>query len=287
MMAGTSTGAILAAGLCTPKRENVREPSYQASDIVKLYIAHSNEVFKKPANELYNIRRCLSQEAKYVAEARHTLFKHYFDDTYLTSVLTDLVIPAVKNNGSRLTHLFNKYDCIRSTAINQRIHDVLMCTTAAPTYFSPYKLGDSQYVDGGVQMNNPTMAAYSEAIRYGKSKDDIFILSLGTGDYVPDPLHPEAQRHLLFYAAHQQEVLNIIFDGPQYNLDVHMLSVIDKDKYQRWQVWFEQPIALDSTDDSVIQLLFDNARAFFEEMEAYDNDKRLGLLLDRLRGDVH
>jgi hypothetical protein len=136
-------------------------------------------------------------------------------------------------------------------------------------------------------MNNPTMAAYSEAIRYGKSKDDIFILSLGTGDYVPDPLHPEAQRHLLFYAAHQQEVLNIIFDGPQYNLDVHMLSVIDKDKYQRWQVWFEQPIALDSTDDSVIQLLFDNARAFFEEMEAYDNDKRLGLLLDRLRGDVH
>jgi predicted acylesterase/phospholipase RssA len=286
MMAGTSTGAILAAGLCTPKRDNVRETRYQASDIVKLYIAHSNEVFKKPENAFYNIRRYLSQEAKYVAEARHTLFKHYFDHTYLTSVLTDLVIPAVKD-GSRSTHLFNKYDCIRSTAIDQQIHDVLMCTTAAPTYFSPYKLGGSQYVDGGVQMNNPTMAAYFEAIRYGKSNDDIFILSLGTGDYVPDPLHPDAQRHLLFYAAHQQEVLNIILDGPQHNLDVHMLSVIDSNKYQRWQVWFEEPIALDSTEESVIQLLFDNARAFFEEMEAYDNDKRLGLLLDRLRGDVH
>lgn len=287
MMAGTSTGAILAAGLCTPNRDKVCEPRYQASDIVKLYIAHSSKVFQKPANAFYNIRRQVSQEAKYVAEGRHNLFKHYFDDTYLTSVLTDLVIPAVKNDSSSSTHLFNKYDCLQSTAIDQQIHDVLMCTTAAPTYFNPYKLGDSQYVDGGVQMNNPVMAAYSEAIRYGKSKDDIFILSLGTGDYVPDPLHPDAQRHLLFYAKHQQEILNIIFDGPQYNLDIHMQSIVDKDKYQRWQVWFEEPIALDTIEESAIQLLFDNARAFFEEMEAYDNDKRLGLLLDRLKGDVY
>ncbi|UJR12180.1 hypothetical protein I4U23_016357 [Adineta vaga] len=274
MMAGTSTGAIIAAA------------RYRAADIVKLYVSHSNEVFKKPSERFYNMRRYLSQEAKYIDDGRKNLFGEYFDHTLLSQVLTELVIPTVKTD-KQITHLFNRYDCRHSHARDYELQDILMCTTAAPTYFSSYHLDNCQYIDGGVQMNNPVMAAYDEAIRYGKSKEDIFILSLGTGDYVPNPLHPNANRHLLFYAMNVQQVLNIICDGPQYNMDVHMLSVLNKEKYQRWQLWFEEPIELDAYKEPFIEILFDKARAFFEEMEGYDNDKRLGLLLDRLKDDAH
>ncbi|CAF1552377.1 unnamed protein product [Adineta steineri] len=230
MMTGTSTGAIIAAGLSTPDCDDVSKPRYRAADIVKLYVADSGEVFKKPLGAFYNIRRYLSQEAKYIDDSRQKLFGKYFDHTLLSQVLSELVIPTVKND-KQLTHLFNRYDCRNNHAKDYQLQDILMCTTTAPTYFQPYKMDDCQYIDGGVQMNNPVMAAYDEAIRYGQSKDNLFILSLGTGDYVPNPLHPNASRHLLFYAMNTQSVLNIIFDGPQYNMDAHMLSVLDKKKY--------------------------------------------------------
>ena len=135
-------------------------------------------------------------------------------------------------------------------------------------------------------MNNPSMAAYNECIRYGIASKDMFLLSLGTGDFVPDPLDSGASRHLLFYLNHSTEILNMVLDGPQYNIDVHMMSLL-KEKYHRWQVWFDKPIELDNTEKASIETLFEYARAHFEEMEAYDNGKRLGLVLDRLRGDTH
>jgi hypothetical protein len=225
------------------------------------------------------------QNTKYNSSGRQDLFSEYFQNTRLTDVLTELVIPAVKNDG-RETYYFNRHDCRANIHYNYFLREVLMCTTAAPTYFDRYVLGESHFVDGGVQMNNPASAAYNACIRYGIDSKDIFMLSLGTGDFVPDPLHPGATRHLLFYLSHHTEILKMILDGPRYNIDGLMRSLL-QEKYQRWQVWFDKPIELDNTEASSIKLLFEHARAHFEEMDAYDNEKRLGLLLDRLRGDVY
>jgi hypothetical protein len=228
----------------------------------------------------------LSQEAKYIDQGRVDLFGQYFGNTYISKALTDLIIPAVQS-GSKTTHLFNRYDSLNDKKEDHQIHEILMCTTATPTYFQPYKLGSRSFVDGGVQMNNPTMAAYTEALRYGTPKENIFILSLGTGDYVPDPMNPDAYRHLLFYATHYREVLNIVLDGPQSNTDLHLSSIMAKDKYHRWQVWLEKPIELDNHNETTIECLCNYARTFLEEMDAYDTSNRLGLLIDRLKGDEH
>ncbi|CAF3576080.1 unnamed protein product [Rotaria socialis] len=285
MIAGVSTGAIVAAGLCAPSSENPFEPRYKAVDIVKLYETRSNEVFQRAPTWIPSPLWQFCQDVKYTDSGRQDLFSEYFGNMRLSHALTDLVIPAVKSDG-RQTHLFNRHNCRANTHRDHFLREVLMCTTAAPTYFRPYILGDSHFVDGGVQMNNPASAAYNECIRYGIESKDIFILSLGTGDFVPDPLHPGSNRHLLFYLSHRKEIMNIILDGPQYNLDVFMMSLL-KEKYQRWQVWFDKPIELDNTDASSIESLFEQARAHFEEIDAYDNGERLGLLIDRLRGDAH
>ncbi|CAF1955801.1 unnamed protein product [Rotaria magnacalcarata] len=285
MIAGVSTGAIVAAGLCAPSSENPCEPRYKAVDIVKLYETRSNEVFQRAPTWIPSPLWQFCQDVKYTDSGRQDLFSEYFGNMRLSHALTDLVIPAVKSDG-RQTHLFNRHNCRANNHHDHFLREVLMCTTAAPTYFRPYILGDSHFVDGGVQMNNPASAAYNECIRYRIESKDIFMLSLGTGDFVPDPLHPGSNRHLLFYLSHRKEIMNMILDGPQYNFDVLMMSLL-KEKYQRWQVWFDKPIELDNTDASSIELLFEQARAHFEEIDAYDNGKRLGLLIDRLRGDAH
>jgi patatin-like phospholipase/acyl hydrolase len=158
-----------------------------------------------------------------------------------------------------------------------------MCTTAAPTYFPPYKLENSAFVDGGVQANNPALIAYAEACRNRINRDNIFILSLGTGDYVPDPLHPNANRNLLFWLAHKESVLKVIFDGPQNNIDSQLHNMLGDEKYNRWQVWLEEPIALDDIKKETLNNLMELARAYFEEMDASDSNTRLGKLIERLK----
>jgi patatin-like phospholipase/acyl hydrolase len=41
--------------------------------------------------------------------------------------------------------------------------DVEIGTSAAPTYFPPYRLDDLELIDGGVVTNNPAALAMSEA----------------------------------------------------------------------------------------------------------------------------
>jgi predicted acylesterase/phospholipase RssA len=63
--------------------------------------------------------------------------------------------------------------------------EAAMCTTAAPTYFEPFKHTELGYcVDGGVFANNPGGLAVAAAVRAGKKVDDIVLLSVGTGGLV-------------------------------------------------------------------------------------------------------
>jgi hypothetical protein len=71
--------------------------------------------------------------------------------------------------------------------------DVVLATTAAPTYFAHATIGvGSAYVDCGVWTNNPTVMAIAEALRIAKDcrrpgidpiigLDTISVLSVGTG----------------------------------------------------------------------------------------------------------
>jgi predicted acylesterase/phospholipase RssA len=279
MMAGTSTGAIIAAGLSLPNKHDNKIPRHRAVDIVKLYSANSNRVFSKQQSML-NI---LGLSYRYKDDGRKTLFNEYFENTKLSQTLTDLVITTVQS-GHSSTDLFLRRESLIDPSKNHKLTDILMCTTAAPTYFPPYKLGNSVFVDGGVQANNPALVAYAEACRSQGKRDNIFILSLGTGDYVPDPLHPNANRNLLFWLAHKDSVLKVIFDGPQNNIDCQLHNVLGSEKYHRWQVWFEEPIALDDIKEETLENLMELARAHFEEMDASDNNNRLGKLIERLKG---
>lgn len=280
MMAGTSTGAIITAGLSLPDKNRGEIPRYAATDIVQLYTTHSDKVFYR-RNSIIDFFRTSN---KYTDEGRKTLFDLYFENTKLSQTLTDLIITAVQS-GKSTTDLFTRRESLVDTTKNYKLSDVLMCTTAAPTYFPPYTHENLAYVDGGVQANNPSMIAYSEACRNPHiNRENIFVLSLGTGDYVPDPLNPNAQRNLLFWLTKKDSILKVIFDGPQNNIDSQLNNILGSKSYQRWQVWFEKPIALDDFKKETLDNLIEQARAHFEEMNAYDSDQRLGKLIERLRG---
>ncbi|CAF1041075.1 unnamed protein product [Didymodactylos carnosus] len=281
MMAGTSTGAIIACGLSVHNNLRLPQPAYEAKDIVDLYVNRAPEIFV-PATRRRLLYRWATQSSKYARTGRQSLFNHYFGNNLICNCLTDIVVPAVLADRTH-THLFTRYDSRTGNVRPTRIVDILMSTTAAPTFFRPHAFNYSAYVDGGVQMNNPTMAAFSEALRYGHQNQNIFVLSLGTGDYIHAPLRrPTANRHSCFWLRNNKLVLKNLFEIQQNNVDYQMDSILGNRNYHRWQVWFEDEILLDKYNRETRMLLEDHANDFLDELEGRDDDKRLGFLIDRL-----
>ncbi|CAG8751051.1 3884_t:CDS:1, partial [Cetraspora pellucida] len=276
MIAGTSTGGIIAAGLSAPqfKRKKITEnyfeyeysnliPRFSASDLLSIYKDESKNLFT--STSLLDKIMWPKEHVKYTNEGRSTIFKKYFEETRISESFTELVIPAANEN---YTHLFTHYDAYENRLnieLNNTFVDILMATTASPTFFPAYKIGNKTFIDGGMHLNNPASTAYSEAIRYNVPEKNISVLSLGTGCYLPDPSNSN-QYDLLFWA---QNLPQSMISAQESNTDREMYNNL-KNRYQRWQVFFEEPIGLD--DHKSIPDLLELGYQYIEELDCSDEN---------------
>ncbi len=113
MLCGTSTGAVLSAGLAAPSIEeeivSLWKPRYSASDLLTLYTTKAQDIFTRSPKKF----TLFSQEPfkpKYTKKGRFRLFKQYFQQTKLSESLVDLVIPATCEEKAHETFLFTKYE---------------------------------------------------------------------------------------------------------------------------------------------------------------------------------
>jgi patatin-like phospholipase/acyl hydrolase len=214
------------------------------------------------------------------------VFTHYFNDLKLSSALTELIIPAVYEENRTSTFTFSRYSAQANPAHNYKIVDVLMATSAAPTFFPAYEINEKRFLDGGLQINNPALTAYTEVVhQYKHLNNNVFVLSLGTGGYLPDPLKSNSNRGKLFYGLNLKDV---VLTGQEGNVDKQMKALLPNDQYQRWQVWFEKPIAMDDYSSSALQYLYETGQIFLEELYAAD-DNQMNRLLERfgIKNDFH
>jgi len=275
MIAGTSAGGIIAAGLSVPSRKlyNVKsysfyndlkhcsdlKPKFSALDLLNLYQNEAKNFFT--TNNSWNLYK-----SKYTDEGRRSLFSKHFGKIHLNQALTELVIPAVNENNLTQTHLFTRYDAVKNLK-NDTFVDVLMATTAAPTFFPSYEIkGNGFFLDGGLHLNNPAMTAYEKAVQYNAAKEKVSVLSLGTGYYVPDPLNSNQNRGNLFWA---QNLHKVVFPQQEGNTDRQMYSLLGN-HYQRWQVWFEEPIRFN--DIRSVPYLLEIGHQYIEELDASDEN---------------
>ncbi|RIA92663.1 hypothetical protein C1645_820402 [Glomus cerebriforme] len=274
MLAGTSTGGIIASGLSVPPWEikydehnnpyskclDDSKPKLSASDLLNLYRNQAKDLFF--ANKSWSFFK-----PRYTNQDRGSLFYKYFGSVHLNEALTELVIPAVNENNLTQTHLFTRHDDRNNYSKNDTFFDVLMATTAAPTFFPSYEIkGRGVFLDGSLHLNNPAMAAYEKAIQYNVAKEKISVLSLGTGSYIPDPLNPDLIRGQLFWA---QNLHKVVFPQQEGNTDRLMYNLLGN-RYQRWQVWLEEPIELD--DHESIPNLLELGNQYIEDLDASDEN---------------
>jgi predicted acylesterase/phospholipase RssA len=299
MVAGTSAGGIIAAGLTIPNivaRDPIYlgeqiigytdvlssyEPRYTACKIFQLFKTQSKDIFNSN-NSFFSYLNWFPREyisEKYTDNGRKTLFNDYFGNTQIKDALTDLIIPTYSENMGKQPYLFNSKDSERNTTT---FLDVLMATSAAPTFFKSYQItGKGEFLDGGINLNNPAMRVYTESP--GRNSEKTFVLSLGTGTYIPEPSNPDKYRGKLFWA---MNFSNVALSAQEGNVDIELNNLLNNDypktfgnRYQRWQVFMEKSIALDAYDDESLNELIGMGKQYIEEEQDQFN-KLMDILQD-------
>jgi len=221
LVAGTSTGGILALGLTKP--DSGGRPAYRASDMLALYMEDGPRIFP---HSIWREARTLWGLAgvRYSARPLEQLLHDRFGDTRLSQALTDVVIPSYDLSAPAPFFFKREYARSAEHTWDLPMATVARATSAAPTYFDPARLpalekeGDHALVDGGTFANNPAIAGYADALRLCPPDAGIRVVSIGTGEPPQLPGHgaiPVAARSADGWglARWARPILEVVLDG--------------------------------------------------------------------------
>ncbi|KAB2036721.1 hypothetical protein ES319_D03G020900v1 [Gossypium barbadense] len=194
VVAGTSTGGLIATMLTAPNKDNGRQPLYEAKDITKFYLEHSPKIF--PQDSINT-----SKGPKYDGKYLRSLINKLLGDITLKQALTNLVLPTFDIKLLQPV-IFSTNDAKVNDWRNAKLYDACIGTSAAPTLLPAHhfetkgsdgKTHSFDLIDGGVAANNPTLIAIShvrmESFKQNAKFNDIepmdnkrmLVLSIGTG----------------------------------------------------------------------------------------------------------
>ena len=183
LIVGTSTGGIIALGLGM---------GLSAKEILAFYEELGPGIFEGSRWARAIRQLCF---AKYDSAPLKAALISKFGDRKLGESRNRLVIPSA-NLETGEVHLYKTSHHQRfERDIREKVVDVALATSAAPTYFPTHRsAAGSPLIDGGVWANNPTAIAAVEAIGVlGWPRDSVKILSVGC---TSEPLNIGAARNM-------------------------------------------------------------------------------------------
>ena len=275
LIAGTSTGGIIALGLTKPKTVGKQEAKFKAQDLVKLYQDNGSTIFNQPS--LFRKFRMIFNQAKFSSQGRSNVLNRYFGDTLLQDALKDVLI-ASYDIEKRIPGLFTKSNQDSNSLTPHKLFDgvmmkhAAMATSAAPTYFEPYQVevnnsGKHTLVDGGLFANNPASLATTDVVSNFIRKtrlrtldvNEILVVSLGTGSLQKS----YSFRKTKDWGALQwvKPVIDISMDGNSAAIHNQMLQIFEQATDQEPHYYRFNPIlselneAMDDASSSNIDAL--------------------------------
>jgi len=172
MIAGTSTGAIIAAAVAC---------QVNPVEIVNMYKEHGRAIFTKRKSWWPSKIRpvfCSLYDSLYLSE----VLSDILGDIKLGEVSIPLLLPAT-DIGCGDVHVFKSsyfQDFTRDKYM--LVRDAVVASCSAPTYFDPKRVGEYLLADGGLWANDPSLASIIDAkYRLNIDLKDIRVFSLGTG----------------------------------------------------------------------------------------------------------
>lgn len=312
LVAGTSTGALIALGLTSPADQTTLEKDsgekYRVDrkyrkglifkkeysetvgwierntapeEFLKLYEKNGDKIFLKKNLKgfrklLDNINRFFTD--KYEAEPYEDFLYQTYGDTPLSSAMVPtMAVSFDLSNGKEF--VFKSWD-----DRGWLVREAARASSAAPTYFSPARFIDRKsgeelsLVDGGIIANNPILTAYIEARKLYPEADEFRFLSLSTASA---PFHMNADSissnidwMTRLISAYGAANMAISLEGVESIKGVKVVRV--------WKNVLKSHISLDDTSDEAVQAL----KAAGEEIWT-DKKDEITAFLDEIIASSH
>lgn len=227
MIAGTSTGGILACALGKP------DP-LPAAQIASLYVEEGPRIFdRSPLKQIASLGGYIDE--RYESTGLVRALERYLGDTPMSAATVSLLLTAYDTERRDLHFLRSEGEGSGATMV-QAAH----ATSAAPTYFEPVRLGGATLIDGGVFAVNPSLCAYAEVA----GRLDV-LLSLGTGAHTRRLAYDELEDWGQLEWA--RPLIDVVFDGGQDAVDFQLRALLGG-RYVRLQTRLGE--ASDDLDDA-------------------------------------
>lgn len=247
LLAGTSTGGILALGLAKGMAPSAMSDLYRQEGSRIFGARDLWDRIAGPVDEAFR--------ADYGMEALEAALKPHFGGLTLGDLPKRVLIPTFDVDAPateetpaqwRPKFLHNFPGPNSDGAVS--VLEAALRTAAAPTYFP----SRGHYIDGGVVANNPSTCAIAKAIKTGVALRDIHLLSVGTG-YNPQRIPGgSGDWGKLQWAT---TVLQMVLEGTS-GMAKYQCQQLLGDRYHRIQVELEDVIEMDDARqiDELVEL---------------------------------
>jgi len=301
LLAGTSTGGLIALALTTPDPVDPRRPRVSASDLAAFYIEDAPEVFHRSVWQRVRTADGFAGP-KYSPAALASAAERRLGSAKLGEALRELVVTAYDMT-SRDPYLFKRRRMREAPERDFSLVDAALATSAAPTYFPSHELAGMALVDGGVFAANPVIAAIADALKYtpadqpGLTPDDLLVASMGTGLYedgfsqsdvagwgrigwiLPRRGEPPLLSATLGGAADGADHwAHMLLNHPEGEGPPRPAEIGRGPRYFRFQVTLDPPVALDDASDRALGVTLPEAARKLIDLQGAELDQ----LVDRL-----
>ena len=228
VLIGTSTGAIIAVALAR---------GLSPTRILELYRNMGEKLFSKKTGLATSLFR---GAPRYSSKVLGDILQNGFGPAKLGDCSKRTMICAVRFTDSSLKVFDSQEDSSLS------IVDVLLASTAAPTYFKEHTIGNQTYMDGGIAANNPSLEAV-RIISKSFSHKKIRILSVGNGKSVKSRLRSTLSTRI-GYAMFARDMFGTLLDLQSETVHLHCQSLLGKSNYIRINKLYDKLAELDDYD---------------------------------------
>lgn len=247
LVAGTSTGGILACALTRPGPDG--RPLYSAEELAGIYVEEGPRIFHRGL-----LKRIFSVEGwfdeRYEDDGLNAALARYLGDASLSGALADVLVTAYDISG-RFAFFFRSARARNDPTYDFPLVQVARATSAAPSYFEPAQVTDTAgartypLIDGGIFAVNPSMCAFADVAAAGRSEELELMLSLGTGEHTR--AYTFEQTRWWGQLEWARPGLDMVFDGVADTTEF-IAGTLMGDRYMRLQT--DLNLASDDLDDA-------------------------------------
>jgi patatin-like phospholipase/acyl hydrolase len=236
LVAGTSTGGILACALTRAGEDGGGRAMYSAEELAGIYVEEGPRIFHRGLlKRIFSVEGWLDE--RYEDDGLEHALDLYLGDARLSGAVCDVLVTAYEIH-DRFAFFFRSSRARTDPAYDFPLVQVARATAAAPSYFEPAEVTDVAghrtypLIDGGVYAVNPSMCAYADVVRGGQADRLDLMLSLGTGSHTRAYTYEQARWWGQLEWA--RPALDMVFDGVADTIEFESGTVMGE-RYIRLQ----------------------------------------------------